>query len=87
MSRGNSTVIRRKVFNYFRYQTEHGWRMKCQCGCETEFNPAKEKWEAHHDDVPHVYDGSDEPPNVKPVLYHCHKPITAQQKTFIAKGQ
>lgn len=87
-ARGNSTVIRRKCFEYWRYPAPRGggWRMKCQCGCGTEFNPAAEKWEADHEHL-HTYDGSDEPPNVRPVLYACHKIKSGKDKTFIAKGQ
>lgn len=85
-TRGNSTKIRRKVFLYFRYMTPHGWRMRCQCGCETEFNPAADRWEADHDHL-HTYDGSDDPPNTRPYLYRCHRAKSGEDKAFIAKGQ
>lgn len=81
-----SVKTRRAVFLYWRYETPHGWRMKCQCGCETEFNPASEKWEADHEIVrAHLED--DEPPNVRPLLYACHRAKSGKDKTFIAKGK
>lgn len=85
-TRGNSTVIRRKCFAYWRYLTPRGWRMRCQCGCNVEFNPADVKWEADHEHL-HTYDGSDDPPNVRPLIYRCHKAKSGKDKTFIAKGQ
>jgi hypothetical protein len=60
--------------------------MRCQCGCETEFNPASEKWEADHD-VVHHHGGSDDPPNLRPLLYACHREKSGHDKRRIAKGQ
>jgi len=84
--RASSTKVRRQCFEYWRHLTDHGWRMRCRCGCDVEFNPATTAWEADHLIV-HAHGGSDEPPNVRPLLAACHKKKTAKDVGKIAKAQ
>ena len=84
--RGSATKIRRKCFEYWRYQTEHGWRMRCRCGCEIEFNPATEAWEAEHL-IPSGLNGSDDPPNVRPFLSKHQALKTKKDVKDIAKAK
>ena len=86
--RPGSTITRRKCFHFWRYQTEHGWRMKC-AGCGREIHPASEPWEADHLIV-HAHGGSDEPPNIRPLCSgkgSCHATKTKRDISFIAKGK
>jgi len=83
--RPSSTRTRRQCFEHWRHETPHGWRMTCQCGCGQEFNPATQKWDADHLIV-REHGGSDDPPNVRPLLYDCHKVKTGKDKGDIAKG-
>lgn len=84
--RPSSTKLRRQTFEFWRYQTEHGWRMKCAC-CGAEFNPATTAWDADHQ-IPHAIGGKDEPPNVRPMLERCHQLKTRKSDIpVIAKGK
>lgn len=84
--RPNSTTIRRACFAYWRYQDEHGrWVMDCQ-ECGSQIVPARDKWDADHDIV-RAEDGSDEPPNVRPLCKHCHNNKTKKDVRSIAKGK
>lgn len=93
-SRPNSTKIRRAAFLYWRYETPHGWRMKCggddnyRAGayCGGEIHPAIDKWIANHDSE-RAHDGSDEPPNVRPRCKACDSRETPKDLKFIAKGK
>jgi 5-methylcytosine-specific restriction endonuclease McrA len=85
--RPNSTKTRRACFLYWRFSTPHGWRLKCGCGCGIEFNPATTAWDADHD-IPREHGGSDDPPNVRPLLEACHRLKTSTKDIpEIAKGK
>ena len=85
--RPNSTAMRRRVFEYWRYETPHGFRMDCQGeACGAVIHPARDRWEADHD-VVRAHGGSDHPPNVRPLCYPCHRAKSGKDKSRIAKGQ
>jgi hypothetical protein len=94
MTRPASTKVRRECFHYWRYNTRHGWRMRCgghsnrkvEGCCGKIINPANEKWIADHE-ILHTYGGSDDPPNVRPMCIACEKVKTSGDIKFVAKGK
>jgi len=83
--RPSSTKVRRAVFLYWRFDTAHGWRMTCQI-CGIEIHPVRDVWHADHEIV-RAHDGSDDPPNVRPLCKVCHATKTyTKDLPEIAKG-
>jgi 5-methylcytosine-specific restriction endonuclease McrA len=54
--------------------------------CGNVIHPATGTWEADHE-VVREHGGSDEPPNVRPLCYQCHRTKSGKDKSRIAKGQ
>lgn len=80
-----SVKTRRKVFDHFKYLTEHGWRMDCDI-CGVRMNPARDQWIADHA-ILREFKGSDEPPNVRPICKLCDREKTPKDIARIAKGK
>ena len=81
--------MRKAVFEFWKQEHKGGFWLPCKCKtCNGMlFNAAVVPWEAAHL-VPRAHGGSDEPPNVVPMQYDCHRHETHTiDVPAIAKGK
>ena len=84
-----SGTVAKRCYDYWLVTVDGYHRLPCHCdACKGAlFNPANTRWEADHR-IPRAHGGSDDPPNVRPMKYACHRLKTEKQDIpAIAKGK
>lgn len=81
----NSKRARAIVLAKYSYVERGRYFMKCHI-CKMAIDVEISTWEAEHI-VPFALGGKDDPENLAPVHWGCHKPKTGGDITMIAKGK
>jgi hypothetical protein len=83
-----SAKVRKACFEYWKVSVDGYYMLPCKCpDCKGAlFNPANTRWDAEHRIV-REHGGSDDPPNVRPLKYACHKIKTADDLGRLAKSR
>lgn len=84
MKRTSSVRSRRLTFEYWRTPDN---KLICQGkDCGAIIDPVRDRWEADHE-IPVWMGGADEPPNLRPLCYRCHREKTKSDVKAIAKSK
>jgi hypothetical protein len=75
---------RRKCFEQHKWNDESGKLWLTCCFCQGRIDPATQKWEAAHQ-IRHSLTADNEPSNVKPAHYKCHRETVPDDTKAAAK--
>jgi hypothetical protein len=90
--------VKRRCFDHWKIETRMGIRLVCggsedqaksegDWPCGRLIDPVRETWDADHR-IPRAHNGSDDPPNVRPLCEDCHDlKTTTQDIKSISKGK
>jgi hypothetical protein len=83
-SSGEQARARRKCFEQHKWNDEGGKLWLTCCYCQGRIDPATQKWEAAHQ-IRHSLTADNEPRNVKPAHYVCHRETVPDDTKAAAK--
>jgi hypothetical protein len=83
-SSADQARARRKCFEQHKWNDEAGKLWLTCCYCQGRIDPSREKWEAAHQ-IRHSLTADNEPSNVKPSHFRCHRETVPDDTKAAAK--